>query len=925
MTAHMHRWKFSALAAAAFVTAALTTTNAAALALGSLNVHSALGEPLRADIHIPQATPAELDSLRANIASAELFRAQGMDLSQAASTIQVSVLRRPDGTAELQLRSAAPIQEPFLDLVIDTRWSTGNSVRSYTLLLDPPRTQPAPLPTPMPAQVTSANPAPRVVSTEPAVVPAPAPAVRPAAVPTAPARTVSTEPAASTQTAAADSVTVRRGDTAGRLAEAHLPAGVSLDQMLVAMLRSNPKAFSNGNVNQLRAGAIVKMPDRETALRTSAAEARQIVAAQSRDFNAFRRGLAAKAPEAAVQAADRASGGQVKAHVQDARPAAQAPDKLTLSKGAVQSAAAAAAEEKLAAQKQAKEQADRLSELQRNLAELNQLSQQQTAAQPVEPPVPSTAEAAATAAPSTPAAAPAAPSTPSNTATPDAPALPAAPASAPALTAAADTASVEAAPIDASSSPVDPTASATSSSSEQPAADTPSADAADVAADVTPAPTATPATEAPRAATSGWLDRLRDNPLMPAGGGILALLLAWAGYRAWQRKQAQARDEAATEAAFDPSLDAAPTPWASTDVPPDTVSLDSATAATALSPTDAVAQADDLLAYGRDIQAEAVLLQALSLQPQQLAVHAKLAEIHAKRQDLPAFEATARELHDYSLGEGPEWERVAALGQQLAPGNPLYASAIGAAEANTAAAAPLSTSAFAQALNQAYGDAPMDTDSDATAATSPAADDMPPLSGLDVNLGLDLPEGLAATTAPAFSASPVAVALPSDDDFAALEQPDAASRTEGEAAWNNSTSRTPDLADAPASSESVAATPTNDDASAADHGIELDFTLDPLAEATAPAAAPAAPSADNGLAFDIDSLDLDLGPTTGPAFGGDAVHNAVDDPLSTKLDLAQEFNTIGDSEGARSLIEEVLAEASGPLKERAQQMLSKLD
>ena len=55
------------------------------------------------------------------------------------------------------------------------------------------------------------------------------------------------------------------------------------------------------------------------------------------------------------------------------------------------------------------------------------------------------------------------------------------------------------------------------------------------------------------------------------------------------------------------------------------------------------------------------------------------------------------------------------------------------------------------------------------------------------------------------------------------------------------------------------------------------------------------------------------------------MHNLADDPLSTKLDLAQEFNAIGDSEGARSLIEEVLAEASGPLKERAQKMLSEID
>ena len=77
--------------------------------------------------------------------------------------------------------------------------------------------------------------------------------------------------------------------------------------------------------------------------------------------------------------------------------------------------------------------------------------------------------------------------------------------------------------------------------------------------------------------------------------------------------------------------------------------------------------------------------------------------------------------------------------------------------------------------------------------------------------------------------------------------------------------------------------------------------------------------------FDLGSLDLDLGDTSAPAAAPEPVHNLADDPLSTKLDLAQEFNAIGDSEGARALIEEVLAEASGPLKARAQKMLSELD
>lgn len=134
----MHRWKLSALAAAAFVSAALTPTDASALALGRIAVQSALGEPLRAEIDVPQATTAELEALQAGIASPEVFKAQGMEYSNTARQILVEVVRQPDGTAKLKLSSRAPLTDPFVDLVIDANWSSGHLARSYTLLLDPP-------------------------------------------------------------------------------------------------------------------------------------------------------------------------------------------------------------------------------------------------------------------------------------------------------------------------------------------------------------------------------------------------------------------------------------------------------------------------------------------------------------------------------------------------------------------------------------------------------------------------------------------------------------------------------------------------------------------------------------------------------------------------------------------------------------------
>ena len=371
----MHRWKLSALAAAAVVSVGLTASDAWALALGRVSVQSALGEPLRAEVDIPQMSAAEAESLRAAVASPNVFRNQGMEYSPIANNVRVEVVRRPNGTAVLRLSTAQAVNDPFVDLVIDANWASGSLQRNYTMLLDPPKMQrPAPTVTAnaqasLPDLPASARvrPVPQVssASTAPGTAAAPA-ARRPAAneVAAAPAKAPA---AASSAGSSGGEIRVKTGDTAGRLAGANRPAGVSLDQMLVAMLRANPQAFINGNIHRLRTGAVIAMPDEATAASTSAREARQIVAAQSKDFNQFRRQLASNAPKAPVTAANREASGSVQSQVDESKPSSDAPNKLKLSKGGVK---AAAADEKLAQKKQAEEQAAREAELQRNVAEL---------------------------------------------------------------------------------------------------------------------------------------------------------------------------------------------------------------------------------------------------------------------------------------------------------------------------------------------------------------------------------------------------------------------------------------------------------------------------------------------------------------------------------------------------------------------------
>ncbi|HEY9209519.1 MAG TPA: hypothetical protein VIP31_10895, partial [Acidovorax sp.] len=134
----MHRWKFSVLAAAAVALTGFYADDASAFALGRITVQSALGEPLRAEIELPQITPEEADTLRATTASPEVFRAQGMEFNPAVTNLRVQLQRRANGTAVLRLSSDRPVNDPFVDLVLDASWSSGHIVRNYTMLFDPP-------------------------------------------------------------------------------------------------------------------------------------------------------------------------------------------------------------------------------------------------------------------------------------------------------------------------------------------------------------------------------------------------------------------------------------------------------------------------------------------------------------------------------------------------------------------------------------------------------------------------------------------------------------------------------------------------------------------------------------------------------------------------------------------------------------------
>jgi pilus assembly protein FimV len=428
---------------------------------------------------------------------------------------------------------------------------------------------------------------------------------------------------------------------------------------------------------------------------------------------------------------------------------------------------------------------------------------------------------------------------------------------------------------------------------------------------------------------SSLVDDLLENPIVPATvAGVLALLLGFGFYRARQRKKSAQVDSSFLESRLQPDSFFGASGGQRIDTNEGSATgssmVYSPSQLDAAGDVDPVAEADVYLAYGRDLQAEEILKEAMRTTPQRVAVHAKLLEIYAKRRDARAFELIATEAHGLTRGEGPEWEHISELGQALDPANSLYRP--GGHPAQMAARAGGSARA----------------EDSGSMATQVIATAVSPASAVDLDLDLDFSIGddeptprLSAPTAPlprvAMDTPPVAEPMPSlDMDFgsAASAQPTAAPG-----------SATPRLA--PAGMDAP-------DLEASDNSLSFDTTQTMKAAPAKPAPVQA-PVADAGMIeFDLGALSLDLDsppavtpstPMAGKPQADDALDSTAgaplstagldedsssDDPLATKLALAQEFNAIGDPDGARSLAEEVLAEASGDLKQKAQRFLTEI-
>ncbi|MCX8085971.1 MAG: LysM peptidoglycan-binding domain-containing protein, partial [Rhodocyclaceae bacterium] len=249
-----------------------------AAGLGKLSVYSAIGQPLNAEIAVT-ASPEELASLSARLAPHSAFLEAGIEMAPVLTQLQFKLDKSAAGQPVLRVTTSAPVNEPFLQFLLELNWASGRVVREYTFLLDPPE------------MLQVAKP----VAAAPAM-PAAKPVSRPEPMPAAP---LAEAPRAPVAKAGGQEYRVKAGDTLAKIAREHKPETVSLEQMLVALFEGNRDAFDGQNMNRLRAGKILRVPEAAEAAQVDAGQARQIVIAQARDFNAYRRRLAEAAGAAA--------------------------------------------------------------------------------------------------------------------------------------------------------------------------------------------------------------------------------------------------------------------------------------------------------------------------------------------------------------------------------------------------------------------------------------------------------------------------------------------------------------------------------------------------------------------------------------------------------------------------------------------------
>jgi len=850
-----------------------------ALGLGEIQLKSGLNQPFDAEIELVSAAPEDLAALRASLASGDTFARYGLDRPAFLSDFSFRVVQS-GGRDVLKVTSPRPITEPFVTLLVEANWPRGRLLREYTVLLDPPVYAPGPVAAEAPVatpRATSPAVPPAVRRAEP-VYTSPEPV-------TAPARAAAEpRPVARASIEPGSTYRVRRNDTLYEIANAASPGRRSdVNRAMVAIYQANPQAFA-GNINLLKAGSELSIPAAGELTAMSASAAAEEVARQYRMWRDGTVPAASEAPEGGRLRLVTPQQGSPAPSTATAVPATPAP---------------ATASPELSA---------RVQQLEAELAEARRLLEVRSA------------ELA---------------TLQGGTAVPGAAPIDAAPAAS--------------APADPAAIGVEP-AETPATAPAEPVAEAPAP---------APAPAAEPVPEPASAALPeetgpSLFERLRAF-LWP----LVGLLLAGLG-AAWilrRRRASSSAEESLEEAlAQRPRADLRTTPSlgdrsrdstilveerqpvdAAVPVAPrapeptrrpvsvdDTISGDGAVNIEA---GDPLAEADFHMAYGLYDQAADLVQVAAKREPKRRDLKLKLLEIFFVWGNRDRFLEVAREMHA-SRGEAQpgEWDKILIMGKQLAPGDALFA---GAAR----------TGAEGLDMELMQGDATVDmslpaggglpVDLDLSTRTQTVASD----SGLDFVLdepvrGAD--EGGASQQVPTIEAPHIKAASLRDDpttevpiedlaiDLGALDRLD---ERGSELGSTRSQKLVDDTIEHPLAG------------SRADETIEDMLSSTSILRSDAAALAELVKNAP-GEVIDITGATGELPTIEAPGLDATGVLRQVDFSLEgeaatmsevgTKLDLARAYIDMGDPEGARSILEEVLKEGNPGQRKEAERLMASL-
>jgi|TARA_R100000789_G_scaffold87502_1_gene84007 pilus assembly protein FimV len=892
---------------------ALTSEMAYALGLGEVTLKSALNQPLVAEIELLDAKTLAPGEVVPVLASAEDFNRAGVDRQYFLTDLTFTPVLRPDGKSVIRVSSTKPVREPYLNFLIEVLWPSGRLLREYTLLLDPPLYSPE----------IAASVAPQL--------PVATPVSRPAAAPQVASR--STSSSSTTPASQGGEYKVTPNDTLWEIAE-RARLGGTVHQTMLAIQDINPDAFIGNNINRMKNGQVLRLPSAEQIGRRSQAEAIQEVAQQNaswrqaagpgapaaRQLDATQRGSADAAPSRSEQG-------------DNLRLVAPAAGKSTVGSDGGDGADAAALRDKLAVSEESLDSSrrenldlkDRLNDLQGQLDKLQRLMQlKDDQLAKLQAQLASGAEAgldvAASPSPLVDEA--------DNSATPV-------------------TQAAEVVPEVATEANPAPSAAPQPPQSEK--SEAPESDVQALAAPAAPVS----APQEPQA--DGYVDELMGSPVLLGVLGGSALLLLLVGLMVLSRRNAMREAELQESLLADKSTDSfyvAQHELNSSDTESadlgashdaDQVSADSL----ASTGSDPLAEADIYIAYGRFNQAAELLQNALNDEPQRSDLRLKLMEVYAELGDREGFARQEAELREIG-GSSAEIEQTKARYPAMA------AAGFGAVAASVSASDDLDS--FSLDNLELEEPAPLaeqqaDDDFDLSLDDLELEDDLTDLSVTpvggsaverdDVNfdeMGLDAAAQDQAADDFSFDLDEPATSsnVSLDDELAGfsldLDEPSSSSTADDNLMLG--------LADEtkPASSESVDELDfgLTDPDQPTDMPDEFDLSLD-----DEPVAEPAPETFSSELEVveaDLEDLSrdfnepLDQSPamTTGAveptpeALDDDFDFFADTDETTTKLDLARAYIDMGDAEGARDILDEVMSEGSDNQQQEAREMLAKL-